>query len=172
MKKLLFSLVVALGLIGFASDSKANGIIVSNLVAGTNVIYTGNIRVFDVALVAGTLDEFITISDSASSSNSYTQAAYVRSTNITVSITNLTTNGVFEYPGIGTNYLVQTNIYVSGTARSNVTVNAAVVAFPTQVSLFGKASTIVDSGTVDLTFTRGITVVNTNSCTVLIYYRN
>ena len=111
----------------------------------------------------------IRMSDSAApGTNAWTRPAYSYGTNITLSITNLQTNGIFM-TDTSTNTLIQTNIYISGNYRTNVSVAAAVVAFPDIYSVWVPANTTTDSGSVDFIITRGITVMSTNAVTAIVY---
>lgn len=148
------------------------GVIVSNLVAGTNVIRSQYGRVNQITLV-GTLANYVRFTDSSSPSNSYYQNAYSYGTNYAISITNVQTNGVFvdtDYLGrpTATNYLRQTNVLV-GIYSTNVAVAAGVAEYPNVYAVYAPAATLTSSGTIDLTFARGITVINTNSVTVIVY---
>lgn len=172
MKNLFKIIGLAIVGIGIVTQTANAGIIVSNLVAGTNVIRSTGTRVQQISLV-GTVDNYVRFSDSASSSNAYTQAAYSYTTNYAISITNIQTNGIFistDYLGnpTGTNYLYQTNVSV-GRYTTNVAVSAGVVQYPNAYAVFSPANTLTDSGSVDFTFIRGITVINTNSVTVIVY---
>jgi len=167
MKKLIIGLAL---MVGLACGSSQAGIIVSNLTSGTQVVYTGNQKVWQI-VAYGATDNIINLFDSQYSSNAYTQPAYTRSTNYTISITNFQTNAVFVY-ATATQYLMQTNIYVSGNARSNISVSAAVLAIPVSASIpviAGAISTVPD---LDLVFTKGISITATNNATIILYTRD
>lgn len=150
-------------------ENASAGLIVSNVTSGTQVVYTGNKRVWQI-VAYGTTANVLNFHDSQYSSNAYTQPAYTRSTNYTITLTNLTTNGVFVYDTV-TQYMIQTN-RVTGNARSNITVSAAVVQAPLATTVPVVAATITTVPNLDLTFVNGITVTATNSATIILYTRD
>ncbi len=166
MKKL-----IAIG-VAFATilSSAEAGLIVSNVVAGTQVVYAGRMKAYEIVAYGATAN-IIGVYDSLYSSNALTIPAYTRSTNITLSTTNVTTNGVFIYD-TATQTLLQTNIFVNGNWRTNISVSAAVVGIPVSATVPVVAGSLTDVPNLDLIFLRGITITATNDATVIIYTRD
>lgn len=164
MKKLLNILIIAVSLL--LTQASEAGIIVSNLVSGTQVIYTGRVRVQQIVAFGSTANDLRFV-DSRYSTNQYFQPAYTRSTNFSVCVTNLQTNGIFVYTA-ATNYMIQTNVDC-GNARSNISVNAGVVTYPTIAAMPIVSGAIASANGLGLVFERGISVSATNTATVIIY---
>ncbi len=166
MKKLILSLLSLV-----VSISANAAVFSTNLPAGTtNIIFgSGPIRVQQI-VISTTLSNLVGFFDSKQNSLMVTNGTYLRATNMTLSITNLQTNAIFEYPGTGTNYLIQTNIYLLGNYRTNVTVNGTSNIVAQQVAYAIAPNFTADSGTIDFTFVNGIGVTNLNAASLIIYY--
>ncbi len=167
MKKIIFSL---LAMISLTANSYA-GLITTNLSAGTSVVWVGRAAAYEVS-VASTTANLFNMYDTATNSLTYLTGSYTGSSNVPgVLVTTLQTNGIFVYPTI-TQYLIQTNVSLTGAFRTNFTVGAATNAVRPGVTLFVPAGQIVSLDAVDLNFVNGITVTVTNSATLIIYTRN
>lgn len=165
-RKFTIKLAVAVVLTAAVVSNVEAGIIVSNLTAATQVVYSGRVRVSQIQVFGATAND-IRLTDSLYSTNQYSQPAYVRSTNVTICVTNFYTNGIFVYP-TATNYLYQTN-YDCGNYRTNISVSAAVVTYPVQVGAAVVAGNMTTVAPIDLVFTRGISISATNNATIIIY---
>ena len=167
MKKLLLTMLLAVGL----TSSSHAGLIVSNLLAYTNLLRTSPQRVYQIDVMS-TVANTVTFYDIDNISLTNIVEAYTRVTNMQVSITNLTTNGIFEYPGVSTQIMRQTNIYVLGNARSNITVARSTNQVPVSLVIFCPAGTLTSIPALDINFVRGIAAVATNTATTIIYTRD
>ncbi len=167
MKKLILSLSIAVSL--FAIKAHAF-VFATNLPAGTtNIVFgSGPIRVQQI-VISTTLSNMVGFFDSAQSTLMVTNGTYLRATNMTISITNLITNAIFVYP-TSTQTLIQTNIYLSGNYRTNVTVNGTSNIVAQQVAYAIAPNFTADSGIIDFTFVNGIGVTNLNAASLIIYY--
>lgn len=146
------------------------GLITTNLSAGTTVVYGARSSVYQVDVTSSTAN-LIRIYDTASNALTYVIGSYTGSSNYTLNITNLQTNGIFVYSA-STQYMIQTNIYLGGNFRTNYTVPQTTNGVTASVSLFVPAGLTASVDAIDLTFLNGITVTATNSCQISIYTRN
>jgi len=167
MKKLILNILAMVLMVGAVH---ANGIISSNISSGTSVLATARKQVYQISVASSTAN-LLNFYDSATNSLTYVIGTYLRSTNITLSVTNLTTNGIFVYD-TSTQYLIQTNIYVGGNFRTNVTVPQTTNQYPVASTLYIPAGTVVTLDSIDANFVNGISVTATNSATVIIYTRD
>lgn len=169
MKKIKNLIVAMVAFTTILSSAEA-GIIVSNVAAGSQVVYAGRQKVYQI-VVYGATANMIGLFDSLYASNAYTQPAYTRSTNISISTTNIQTNGIFVYDTV-TQYMTQTNYYVNGNWRTNIDVSSAVVAIPISASVPVVAGSITTVPDLDLIFMRGISITATNNATIILYTRD
>lgn len=166
MKKFLLSLALMIS-VGLTAVDAA--VFSTNLPAGTtNIIFSSATRVQQI-VISSTLSNTIGFFDSRFATLMVTNGTYLRATNITLSVTNLQTNAIFVYP-TATNYMIQTNIYLQGNYRTNVTVNGTSNIVPAQVTYAIAPAMTADSGAIDFNFVNGIGVTNLNAATLIIYY--
>lgn len=182
MKKLLTNSIAALIravlVVGMISSvvvpMPANAGVITATIANTtnftNVVYTGRARVYQLTWLGATANT-LKFYDSATNLLNFTNQGYSYATNYTISITNLQTNAIYVY-ATSTQYQIQTNIYINANARSNVTVAAAMTAYPLAFSLGTLANIPVTAEDIDLTFVNGISLISTNAGTLIIYTRD
>jgi hypothetical protein len=168
MKKLL----LALGLTAFMVAESFAAVISytsTNLINRTNLVYTGRARIYQITWL-GSTDNNLKFYDSATNTLTFTNQGYTYATNYTISITNLQTNAIYVY-ATSTQYQIQTNIYINANARSNVTVGAAMTAYPLAFEMGTLANVPTTAEDIDLNFVNGISYASTNAGTLIIYTR-
>ena len=172
MKKLfkILSVVLLAGILTSQSLFGA-GLISTNLSAGTNVIWTGRKSVYQVAIASATAN-LLNLYDTSSNALTYVVGSYTGSSNVpSLLITNLQTNAIFTY-ATSTQYLIQTNVSLSGAYRTNFTVPQTTNNVRAAATVYCPAGTVTSVDAVDLNFVNGITVTVTNSATVILYTRD
>lgn len=171
MKKLIASILMA-GLMLSAHYAEAINVLtysITNAVTATNNLYTGSARVLQISVLSATANS-LKFYDTTNTALTVVVGSYTNATNVTVSITNLTTNAIFVYP-TSTQYLIQTNIYVNANWQSNNLVAASTNAIPAAFAVDTFANLPASAENLDLVFVKGITLKSTNAVDVIIYTR-
>lgn len=178
MKKNILSLI---GMLSVCASVQA-GIItgtLTNLSSGggsTNVLVSSARNVNSVS-VYSPQGGLVSLYDSATNTLLYYVGAYSYVSNITASITNLQTNGIYVFgPTNGvywTNYSIQTNV-VTGNWRTNMTISGTTSnLYPIAISVAVGAGQTATLDQINLNFVRGIAATCTASnATIVIYTKD
>lgn len=166
MNKLLLSIGLGMALV----SSAFAGLISSNVSSGTSVLSSARRQFYQVTVYSTTAN-LINFYDASNTALTYVVPSYYRSTNLTVTVTTLTTNGVFTYD-TSTQYLIQTNTFVNGNYRTNILMAQSTNQYPLAYSIVVPAGTVATLSAVDANFINGIAVTATNTATVVIYTRD
>ena len=163
MKKLLFNVLVCVGLLLACADAKAQSQTYSaSLSAGTTAIFTYPVNISKITVAGtGVGATTATFFDNSTTTTTYTNAAYTSMITYPTNITSVITNSQGS---------LQTNIY-SGCYTTTSTVAAGTNTFPTVAAYSSPSTGINGPNVVNYNTVRGLAVTVTTNATVTIEYR-
>lgn len=168
MKKLILGFM--LGLAGIISSQAAGLVYTTNFTGdSTNFMYLGTapIRVGQI-VVFGSQAGVSRFYDTLSNNLKQVVGSVTLATNYSWGVTNLQTNGIYIFSG-STQYMIQTNSYVGGNFRTNITYPGLTNDYPIQASMAWIAGGVSSITPLDMIFERGLTVATTTNVTVIVY---